>query len=103
MNKMFRSLQKIIYPSGYTLERTISGLDIKHLETGSYLFKNFIKRNPDKAELLPYHGGGQMMCLTKKPHPSNQTPPHSCYHSTNCSRLRASQKNWSSPPKKSSP
>ena len=103
MNKMFRSLQKIVSPTSHALQRTASGLDTKHLAAGNYLFKNFIRNNPEKAELLPYHGGGHMMCLTKKPHPSNQKHCRSSDHSTNCSQPPASQKNSSSPPTKSSP
>ena len=72
--------------NGYKLQRTVSGLDPRHIASGSYLYKNFIKKqhppktsaplwkkwikNISKKEINNgyelYHTGAQILCLKKK-------------------------------------
>ena len=108
------------------LQRTVSGLDPQHIESGNYIYKNFIKnKSPppplDSLKLLNIYGEGTLNrapfnphnysfidiwgggLWPKKQHPSNQKQCRSSDHSTNCSQPPASQKNSSSPPTKSSP
>ena len=109
------------------LQRTVSGLDRHHIESGNYIYKNFIKNklpsaldslkllniygegtlNREPVEMVPFidiWGGGLWTHnIAKKPHPSFQKPNHPFSHSKGCNRPPASQKNSSSLPKKSSP
>ena len=84
--RAFASTAKKVPYNGRKLQRTVSGLDPQHIASGSYLYKNFIKKqNYDnitahrkkwikklnekeiKAGYEPYYAAAaQMMCLKKK-------------------------------------
>ena len=127
---MFRYLRRMFasHPDNpRQLQRTVSGLDPKHIASGNYIYKNFIKNklypSLDSLKLLNIYGEGtlsrhpQQEPLNSKPfidmwggglwsktsHPSYQKPFHPSVLSKENSLPPASQKNSSSPPKKSSP
>ena len=58
------------------LQRTVSGLDRHHIESGNYLYKNFIK-NKKKRDIVRILGGisSNPWPQVKKPHP-NRKPSH---------------------------
>ena len=84
--RTFATTIKKTTSNGYKLQRTVSGLDPRHIASGSYLYKNFIKKqhppktsaplwkkwikNISKKEINNgyelYHTGAQILCLKKK-------------------------------------
>ena len=121
LRKMFSNPQNL-----HQLQRTVSGLDPKLIESGNYLYKNFIKNFNtsaivDSLRLLNIYGEGTLNRVpnqqydtplinmwggglwTKTSHPSCQKPSHPFVLSKENNPLRASQKNSSCPQEKSSP
>ena len=107
IKKMYRLFRQILSSNTHGIQRTISGIDKQHLQSGCYLYKNFIKSKATTLEKIALAWGPAMASsvdpyLLKKHH-LDQTPYHLFVHSKENSHQPVSQKSSSSPPSKSSP
>ena len=53
LRRAFASTAKKMPYNGRKIQRTVSGLDPQHIASGSYLYKNFIKKQPPNKNLNP--------------------------------------------------
>ena len=77
---MYRLFRQILYSNTHGIQRTISGIDKQHLQSGCYLYKNFIKTKATPLEKIALAWGPAMASsvdpyLLKKHH-LDQTPYH---------------------------
>jgi len=124
---MYHYLRRIFrkQPNSYKLNRTISGLDKKHIASGKYIdykkpgeriasslkllnifCEGTLSRYPPPLDYNTYFINlwcGGLWCPTKTPHLSYQKPLDPSVLSKENNHPPASQRNSSSPPLKSSP